>query len=174
MKGRLTSDPLGDVFHRWDVKLGFSNETSNETYLGLTDVDFLENPFRRYRSSALDQMNLMRFQAETSYTLQVDEDFDLNAAPMSVTRDTSQLLMCWQVVLSGKSLNSNHAVKLSVNEESSWAGQPSLHSRQPLAARHSAEHATEVHVLSAVHVRPGSQSGDDTHSTHSSPLRLGM
>ena len=80
VKGRLTSDPLGEVFHRWDIKLGFSNEISNETYLGLTDADFEANPFRRYRSSALDQMNLMRFQAETSYTLQLDENFDLNAA----------------------------------------------------------------------------------------------
>ena len=80
VKGRLTSDPLGEVFHRWDIKLGYSDETSNETYLGLTDADFRVNPFRRYGSSSLDQMNLTRFQAETSYTLQVDEGFDFNAA----------------------------------------------------------------------------------------------
>jgi Fe(3+) dicitrate transport protein len=78
LKGRLTSDPLADIFHRADIKLGFSNEDSNETYLGLSDSDFRDNPNRRYRASQLDNMDLQRFQVESGYTLQVGEDFDLN------------------------------------------------------------------------------------------------
>lgn len=80
VKARLHSDPLAENFHRWDLKLGFSRETSNETYLGLSDADFRANPLRRYRASAQDQMNLMRFQAETGYTLQVGDDLEVNAA----------------------------------------------------------------------------------------------
>lgn len=38
------------------VKKQYSEETSNETYLGLTDSDFADNPNRRYGLSSLDQM----------------------------------------------------------------------------------------------------------------------
>ncbi len=38
-------------------KIQRSMETSNETYLGLTDADFNANPDRRYGLSSIDQMN---------------------------------------------------------------------------------------------------------------------
>ena len=67
LKGRLHGDPGARVYQQFDVKFGLSTELSNETYLGLTDEDFEENPYRRYRASALDQMDWYRTQAEASY-----------------------------------------------------------------------------------------------------------
>lgn len=40
-----------------EAKFQYSNEVSNETYLGLTEQDFENSPFLRYASSQDDQMN---------------------------------------------------------------------------------------------------------------------
>ncbi len=42
---------------RFLLKLQYSDETSNSTYLGLTDADFAADPDRRYGLSKIDQMN---------------------------------------------------------------------------------------------------------------------
>ncbi|HEU5075421.1 MAG TPA: TonB-dependent receptor, partial [Polyangiaceae bacterium] len=49
-------DPQSPAGHQFQLKLGYSDEVSNETYLGLTDADFQENPNLRYPASSLDQM----------------------------------------------------------------------------------------------------------------------
>lgn len=38
------------------LRVGVASETSDETYLGLTEADFRADPNRRYRGSALDEM----------------------------------------------------------------------------------------------------------------------
>ena len=43
--------------HQLSTKFLHSQETSNETYLGLTRSDFFQNPLRRYAGSERDQMN---------------------------------------------------------------------------------------------------------------------
>ena len=39
-KFQFDSDPAADVYQSLRVKLGYTDQTSNQTYLGLTDADF--------------------------------------------------------------------------------------------------------------------------------------
>lgn len=48
--------PYAETRNRFELKLSYADEVSNETYLGLADADFREDPNRRYAASALDQM----------------------------------------------------------------------------------------------------------------------
>lgn len=62
---RLSSAPAAS--QHLGLKLGYSDEDSRETYLGLTDADLRATPNRRYRASALDRMQWHRTQAVASY-----------------------------------------------------------------------------------------------------------
>lgn len=60
-------------WHRVRLRLGYADEHSDETYLGLTDADFAASPRRRYAGSQLDRMRWTRTQARLDY----DATFDL-------------------------------------------------------------------------------------------------
>jgi Fe(3+) dicitrate transport protein len=47
-KGSYVLDPRARNRQELGVKLTYSDEKSNETYLGLTDADFRANPYQRY------------------------------------------------------------------------------------------------------------------------------
>lgn len=47
---------FGEYSHTYIVKLGYADEDSNETYLGLTKDDLADSPYRRYNASAMDEM----------------------------------------------------------------------------------------------------------------------
>ncbi len=51
------SAPSAEYAQFATLKLGYAEETSDETYLGLSDDDFSANPNRRYAASQLDQFN---------------------------------------------------------------------------------------------------------------------
>ncbi|HEY8944818.1 MAG TPA: TonB-dependent receptor, partial [Polyangiaceae bacterium] len=70
-------DPEADTTHTFDLKVSYSDELSNETYLGLTDEDFRENPYRRYPASALDRMKNHRTGVVLSHTLERPGVFQL-------------------------------------------------------------------------------------------------
>lgn len=78
MKGRhqLTA---GGATHTFSIKLGFSHESSNETYLGLSDADFRAAPLRRYVSSRFDHMEWYRTQLVLTHKL--------SAGPITVSTD---------------------------------------------------------------------------------------
>lgn len=63
--------------HRISLKLTYSDEASNETYLGLTDADLRANPDRRYGTSSLDRMKWHRTSAVVSHELQLQENLTL-------------------------------------------------------------------------------------------------
>jgi Fe(3+) dicitrate transport protein len=50
----------GRTRHSFELKATYSDEDSRETYLGLTDADFRENPDRRYLASEKDRMQADR------------------------------------------------------------------------------------------------------------------
>ena len=55
-KVRVNSDREGPSYQELELKLGYTDEESAETYLGLTDVDFTVNPLYRYPASESDVM----------------------------------------------------------------------------------------------------------------------
>jgi Fe(3+) dicitrate transport protein len=55
-KGVYMVVPNAARIHELRLKLTYSDEVSNETYLGLSDADFREDPLQRYPASALDRM----------------------------------------------------------------------------------------------------------------------
>jgi Fe(3+) dicitrate transport protein len=79
-KLRFNGDPAAAHYHQIEFKGGFSNEVSNETYLGLSDLDFENTPYRRYAASARDRMQWWRSQAQVQYTYAYKESLDLQVS----------------------------------------------------------------------------------------------
>jgi Fe(3+) dicitrate transport protein len=79
-KGRyvLSTDPRAS--QSVSLKLGYSDEDSRESYLGLSDADLRANPDRRYRASLLDRMQWHRTQVVGGYQARFGRAFALNAA----------------------------------------------------------------------------------------------
>jgi Fe(3+) dicitrate transport protein len=53
----FSSDPSTDIYQRLDIKLQSSEEDSEQSYLGLSDLDFERDPLRRYGLSVLDAIH---------------------------------------------------------------------------------------------------------------------
>lgn len=75
-KFRIGTDPAERIYHRLELKAGWADEVSNETYLGLTQADFDATPYRRYAASRLANMDWERTQIEVSYGLSVGADLE--------------------------------------------------------------------------------------------------
>lgn len=73
LKFRVNSDTDADVYHQLDIKLQYAKEDSEQTYLGLTDADFAQTPYRRYAASQLDRMRTEHDQLILSYQAVVAE-----------------------------------------------------------------------------------------------------
>lgn len=78
LKLRFNSDIDAEVYHQLDFKLGYANETSNETYLGLTDDDFKQDPYRRYVLSKYDRMEWDHRQFNANYFVDTGQDVTVN------------------------------------------------------------------------------------------------
>ena len=67
-KLRIDSDPSKTLSQSLLFKIGYTEQTSDETYLGLTDADFSLDPNRRYAASAGDVFDSEHQQYQLSYT----------------------------------------------------------------------------------------------------------
>ena len=74
-KFRVNTNPEAKVGHEFELKFQYSDETSNETYLGLAQQDFEDTPFRRYAGSQIDEMNTEHMQFMGTHTLKFSDYF---------------------------------------------------------------------------------------------------
>ena len=61
------------------VKLGFADEDSDETYLGLTDLDLDTDPTQRYPASQLDQFVSEHSQLHLIHAIELNDSLQLNS-----------------------------------------------------------------------------------------------
>jgi len=80
VKGRYEIGQVGETFQDFELKTTFSNEFSNQSYLGLTDADFDASPYRRYRASALDDMEWSRTSFVLSHHLRRGDDLEVTTS----------------------------------------------------------------------------------------------
>lgn len=76
-KFRVNSNKKEGLNQALEVKFQYSDETSDETYLGLTDADFQATPFRRYAGSQMDEMTTEHVQLQADYRLKFNEKFKI-------------------------------------------------------------------------------------------------
>ena len=68
-KVRIDSDPTAKIYQSLRLKLGYTDQTSDETYLGLTDEDFAKDPMMRYAASEGDIFTSEHEQYQLSYVI---------------------------------------------------------------------------------------------------------
>ena len=59
------------------LKVGYSEEVSFETYLGLTDADFADSPYQRYAASQNDKFDWEHLQIQASHYIELTPDMTL-------------------------------------------------------------------------------------------------
>ncbi len=77
LKFRYTSPAASKYYQRFDVKLGYADEESDETYLGLTDADFDATPYRRYAASQLDKVVTDHQQLHATHFIELTNNINL-------------------------------------------------------------------------------------------------
>ena len=77
-KFRVNSNLDAKLYQSLTFKIQYSEEEANETYLGLTDEDFEENPYRRYRASSEDVMNAEHQQYQLTHFIQVSPSLNIS------------------------------------------------------------------------------------------------
>ncbi|MCB0322514.1 MAG: TonB-dependent receptor [Bdellovibrionales bacterium] len=76
-KFRLNTDPERSYYQQVELKLGYTDQDSDETYLGLTKDDFDADPYRRYRGSQLDNIQVEHRQVQVRHFADLGSGFDL-------------------------------------------------------------------------------------------------
>lgn len=71
------SAPESSIDQTLDLKLGFANEDSDETYLGLTDEDFDRNENRRYIGSERDEFDSTHTQAHLLHNMNFENGLNV-------------------------------------------------------------------------------------------------
>lgn len=79
LKGAVNSDPSDEIFHELEVRVGYARERSDETYTGITDEDFRDQPLRRYASTARDHMKWWRGQLQIRHNVSIGEHLEVHS-----------------------------------------------------------------------------------------------
>ena len=71
-KLRLHTDEEATIRQALELKLGFANEHSDESYVGLSERDFASRPYYRYRGAQMDHMSTRHIQSALTHLIDLD------------------------------------------------------------------------------------------------------
>ncbi len=74
-KFQFDSARTSRVYQSLRVKLGYTDQLSNASYLGLTDADFAVTPYHRYAASANDKFVSEHEQYQMTYVIDADKNW---------------------------------------------------------------------------------------------------
>jgi Fe(3+) dicitrate transport protein len=77
-KFRVNTNPEAKIQQALEFKFQYSDENSDETYLGLAQDDFNTDPFRRYAGSQEDLMTTDHLQFAITHILDISENFRIS------------------------------------------------------------------------------------------------
>lgn len=80
VKFRLNSAPGVKIYQELNLKLQYSEEVSDQSYLGLTDNDFNQDAYRLYGLAALDQFNAEHDQQILSHYVEFSDTLNLTTS----------------------------------------------------------------------------------------------
>ncbi len=78
--GKLFWQPGDDRNQRVELKVGYTDFTADETYLGLSESDFADDPFQRYYATRFDSFDGYQFRSYLRHTMDLDDDLQLTSA----------------------------------------------------------------------------------------------
>lgn len=78
-KVRVNTDRLSDINHALELKFGYANELSDETYVGLSESDFALNPYLRYAGSQVDNITTKHQQWVATYIFKLRNSLQVTA-----------------------------------------------------------------------------------------------
>ncbi len=79
-KVMINSDSDAKYYQELEFKLKYSDENSDETYMGLTADDFKANPYTRYSASQLDNMDTSHKQFQVNHHIKLSDRFTLGTS----------------------------------------------------------------------------------------------
>ncbi|MDT0604073.1 TonB-dependent receptor family protein [Thalassotalea castellviae] len=74
------SDNDAKYYQELEFKVKYSDEDSDETYMGLTQGDFEANPYTRYSASQLDNMSTEHKQLQINHHIKLSDRFTLGSS----------------------------------------------------------------------------------------------
>lgn len=77
-KFRVNTNKDAKVYQALTFKIQYAEEISNETYLGLAQNDFDNNPYRRYVSSSKDRMDTQHEQFQINHLIKPSNNIKIN------------------------------------------------------------------------------------------------
>jgi len=76
---KLFWEPVSDTYQRLEFKIGYSELDADETYLGLSEKDFKDDPDRRYGASRFDNIKSRHMRTSLRHTIETTDDFTLTS-----------------------------------------------------------------------------------------------
>ena len=73
---KLRWEPDTAKYQYFEFKIGYSDLEANETYTGLSDEDFKNDPYDRYWGSQWDQINSQQTRTYLKHFIELNEEND--------------------------------------------------------------------------------------------------